>query len=266
MTASTTTDTATASIRRTHDARTYWRVALAVAAPLPWAAMGLVNLLQPFAGDEDFGSTVEKVRDNLDLVLATSWIVLPFFAFLIPSVLAVVAATRRRAPRLAAWGGTLTVVGFGLGFSGVGGEDAIGGDRHPGVRRQDHGPARRGVLDRAARTGRRPLLGHRVDHRTGPARPRPVAQPRRGRDLRSPCCSAGLLTRSFQEVTSRVGLGLLVAAVGYEGPPWPLPGPPNEVSHPPVAPPPRSGRDDGSLPFNAGARRGGGLKYKPGRG
>lgn len=119
MTASTTT--ATASVRRTHDARTYWRVALAVAAPLPWAAMGLVNLLQPFAGDEDFTSTVQKVRDNLDLVLATSWIALPFFAFLIPSVLAVVAATRRRAPRLAAWGGTLTVVGFGLGFSGVGG-------------------------------------------------------------------------------------------------------------------------------------------------
>ena len=101
--------------RRTHDARTYWRVALAMAAPLPWAAMGLVNILQPFAGDESFASTVEKVRDNLGLVLATSWMSLPFFAFLIPSVLAVVAATRRYAPRLAAWGGTLTVVGFGLG-------------------------------------------------------------------------------------------------------------------------------------------------------
>jgi hypothetical protein len=121
MTASTTTDSAAVRVRRTPDARTYWRVALAVTAPLPWAAMGLVNVLQPFAGDEDFGSTVEKVRDNLDLVLATTWIALPFFAFLISSVLAVVAATRRRAPRLAAWGGTLTMVGFGLGFSGVGG-------------------------------------------------------------------------------------------------------------------------------------------------
>jgi hypothetical protein len=96
-------------------------VALAVAAPLPWAAMGLVNILQPFAGDEDFTSTVAKVRDHLGLVLAASWIALPFFAALIPSVLAVVVATRRHAPRLAAWGGTLTVVGFGLGLSGVGG-------------------------------------------------------------------------------------------------------------------------------------------------
>ena len=121
MTASTTTDSAPVKVRPTADARTYWRMALAITAPVPWAAMGLVNILQPFAGDEDFGSTVQKVRDNLDLVVATTWIALPFFAFLIPSVLAVVAATRRRAPQLAAWGGTLTVVGFGLGVSGVGG-------------------------------------------------------------------------------------------------------------------------------------------------
>ena len=121
MTASTPTDYAPNRVRRSHDARSYWRAALAVAAPLPWAAMGLVNVLQPFAGDESFASTVEKVRDNLGLVLATSWMSLPFFAFLIPSVVAVVAATRRYAPRLAAWGGTLTVVGFGLGLGALGG-------------------------------------------------------------------------------------------------------------------------------------------------
>jgi hypothetical protein len=121
MTSSARIDEAGTTVERAPDARSYWRIALAVAAPLPWAAMGLINILQPFAGDEDFGSTVAKVRDNLELVVATTWMALPFFAFLIPSVLAVVAATRRRAPRLAAWGGTLTVVGFGLGLGGVGG-------------------------------------------------------------------------------------------------------------------------------------------------
>lgn len=121
MTTSTSTQNALNRVGRSHDARSYWRVALAVAAPLPWAAMGLVNLLQPFAGDESFTSTVEKVRDHLGLVLATTWMSLPFFAFLIPSVLAVVAATRRYAPRLAAWGGTLTMVGFGMGLGALGG-------------------------------------------------------------------------------------------------------------------------------------------------
>jgi hypothetical protein len=121
MTTSPSTENALSGVGRTHDVRSYWRVALAVAAPLPWAAMGLVNILQPFAGDESFVSTVAKVRDHLGLVLTASWISLPFFAFLIPSALAVVAATRRHAPRLAAWGGTLTVVGFGLGFGGLGG-------------------------------------------------------------------------------------------------------------------------------------------------
>src|SRR5690242_10733826 len=121
MTASARIEGPSRTVERTADARRYWRIALAVAAPLPWAAMGLINILQPFAGDEDFTSTVAKVRDNLQLVIGTTWLALPFFAFLIPSVLAVVAATRRHAPRLAAWGGTLTVVGFGLGLGGVGG-------------------------------------------------------------------------------------------------------------------------------------------------
>lgn len=106
---------------RAGGARRYWRWALAVAAPLPWAAMGVVNVVQPFGGDEDFATTVRLVRGHLDLVLVASWLELVFFALLVPSALAVVAATRRRAPRLAAWSGTLTVIGFGLGFSGVGG-------------------------------------------------------------------------------------------------------------------------------------------------
>jgi len=121
MTTSATTGEASVTVRRRSDTRSYWRIALAVAAPLPWAAMGLVNILQPFAGDEDFGSTVAKVRDNPGLVETTTWLALPFFAFLIPAVLAVVAVTRRQAPRLAAWGGTLAVVGFGLGLGGLGG-------------------------------------------------------------------------------------------------------------------------------------------------
>lgn len=121
MTTSTPTEDAPTRVGRIHDARPYWRVALAVAAPLPWAAMGLVNILQPFAGDASFALTVEKVRENLGLVLATTWMSLPFFAFLMPAVLAVVAATRRHTPRLAAWGGTLSVLGFGLGLGGLGG-------------------------------------------------------------------------------------------------------------------------------------------------
>jgi hypothetical protein len=103
----------------THDSRGYFRVALAVVAPLPMLAMGIINIIQPFAGDEGFGATVAKTADHLGAVEVASWLALVFFAFLVPAVLAVVAVTRRATPRLAAWGGTLTVVGFGLGL-GIG--------------------------------------------------------------------------------------------------------------------------------------------------
>jgi hypothetical protein len=114
MTMTTTTDKVVA-----HDSRSYFRIALAVAAPLPMLAMGAINLIQPFAGDEEFDVTVAKTAANLGAVELASWLSLVFFACLVPAALAVVAATRRATPRLAAWGGTLTVVGFGLGL-GIG--------------------------------------------------------------------------------------------------------------------------------------------------
>jgi hypothetical protein len=121
MSESTRTRADTAKTRRMHDARTYWRIALAVIAPMPWLAMGLTNILLPFAGDASFAETVRLVRQHLDVVLGTSWLSLLFFTFLIPSAVAVVAATRRRTPWLAVWGGSLTVVGFGAGLGGLGG-------------------------------------------------------------------------------------------------------------------------------------------------
>lgn len=108
----------TDKVERVRDTRRYWRVGLAVAAPIPMLAMGVVNLLMPVAGDADFSESVTQVAAHTGRVAAAQWVGLLFFAFLIPAVLAVWSATRRIKPRLAAVGGTLCLIGFGVGFSG----------------------------------------------------------------------------------------------------------------------------------------------------
>jgi hypothetical protein len=103
--------------RSSRDARRYYRMALAVVAPLPLAAMGVNYLVLGVPAGAEFTETAQAIA--ADPSVAPSWLDAlgaVFFALLIPAVLAVAAVTWRRVPRLTAAAVTLTVPGFALGF------------------------------------------------------------------------------------------------------------------------------------------------------
>lgn len=116
-TTGTSTQTATAEAARSvWDARGYYRKALAIVAPVPLAAMGVVYVVNDVPGGAPFEEVVAAVAGRTDLLLTMAWVSALFFALLIPAVLAVAAVTWRRVPRLTAIAVTLTVPGFATAF------------------------------------------------------------------------------------------------------------------------------------------------------
>ena len=108
--------TSTASTRRVRDVRAFWRVLLAVIAPLPMLFMGVFYILSPVDGGEDFPATVTAfagARDRLELL---EWLSAPFLMLLVPAMFAVAWVSRRRTPRLTTAGALLGVGGVSAGF------------------------------------------------------------------------------------------------------------------------------------------------------
>ena len=106
--------------RRARDPRGYYRTALAVVAPLPFAAMGGIYLIQPAPAGAEFEETYAAVLENPGnqaLMTALGWV---FFALLIPAVLAVGAVTWRRVPRVTAIAVTWCVPAFAAAFGILG--------------------------------------------------------------------------------------------------------------------------------------------------
>ena len=103
------------------DVRGFWRLLLAVIAPLPMAAKGVHYLLSPVDGDASFHDTVVSYQAHRTLVTNLRWADAVFMLLLIPAVFAVVAATRRFTPRLSAAGGFLALLGFLSGLTLLGG-------------------------------------------------------------------------------------------------------------------------------------------------
>src|SRR3954469_16556991 len=103
------------------DVRGFWRVLLAVIAPLPMAAKGVDYLLSPADGDASFHDTVVAYQAHRTLVTNLRWADAAFMLLLIPAIFAVVAATRRFTPRLTAAGGFLALSGFMSGLTLLGG-------------------------------------------------------------------------------------------------------------------------------------------------
>jgi hypothetical protein len=103
--------------RRPHDARTYIRLALAISAPIPMAAAAAAMLFLPFGLDDEFDTRLEQAAAHPNAASAYEWLLLPHAAFMFPAILAVVVVARRGAPRLAAWGGTVMMVGTAVGFA-----------------------------------------------------------------------------------------------------------------------------------------------------
>jgi hypothetical protein len=105
------------TLRTTTDTRTYWRVLLAVIAPLPLLAMGVSYLLSPTDGDADVATTVAGVEAHPGRALVSMLTGLLFVIFLPPATAALAWVTRRRAPRLTAVGASLTLLGLLTGFA-----------------------------------------------------------------------------------------------------------------------------------------------------
>ena len=57
--------TLTAASRR--DTRTFWRLLLAIVAPLPMLCMGIVYVLKPFEGDAPIADTVADIAAHRQL-------------------------------------------------------------------------------------------------------------------------------------------------------------------------------------------------------
>ncbi|TYB45528.1 hypothetical protein [Actinomadura chibensis] len=98
---------------KVRDARTFWRVLLAVVAPVPALAIAVGGFVAPYDygaedGRDQFAATVAH-HDRVGLMLLFS----PILIFtLVPSALAMIAACRRHAPVFATVVGVLMTLGF----------------------------------------------------------------------------------------------------------------------------------------------------------
>jgi len=105
------------TIKTTTDVRTFWRVLLAVIAPLPLLGMGVSYLFSPTDGDADVATTVAGVEAHPGRALISMLTGLLFVMLLPPATVALAWVTRRRAPRLTTVGACLTLLGLLTGFA-----------------------------------------------------------------------------------------------------------------------------------------------------
>ena len=110
-----TTTAAPKAVRAPRDVRGFWRVLLAVVAPVPMLFMGLYYLLSPVDGAASFETILAAVTAHQDRYQWLPWLQVPFF-LLIPAMFATAWVARRAMPRLATAGGLLAVGGVCAGF------------------------------------------------------------------------------------------------------------------------------------------------------
>ena len=103
------------------DVRGFWRILLAVIAPLPMIAKGIHYLLSPVGGDTNFRDTVAAYEAHRSLVINLRWFDAVFLLLLIPAIYAVAWVSRRGAPRLTTAGAFISLLGCLAGFGLTGG-------------------------------------------------------------------------------------------------------------------------------------------------
>jgi hypothetical protein len=112
---------APAAAPRHRDVRGFWRILLAVIAPLPMLAKAVYYLLTPVDGGTGFRETVAAYAGREPLIQTLTWLDAVFLGLLIPATFAVAWVARRGAPRLATAGALLSLGGFLAGVSVLGG-------------------------------------------------------------------------------------------------------------------------------------------------
>jgi hypothetical protein len=105
------------SQRSARDTRTFWRILLAVIAPLPGLALAAANLLSPAANDADSKASLSAILAQPGRTQTGMWIGAVFLLGLFPAVIAVLWTCRRHAPRLTAVVGCITLLGVAGGLS-----------------------------------------------------------------------------------------------------------------------------------------------------
>ena len=103
------------------DVRGFWRVLLAVIAPLPFVAKRIYYLITPVEGDTNFRKSVTAFAAHQQVVGALKWFDAVFVVGLIPATFAVAWVSRRSAPRLATAGAVIGLLGFLAGLTLLGG-------------------------------------------------------------------------------------------------------------------------------------------------
>lgn len=102
------------------DVRSFWRVLLAIVAPLPMLAKAVYYLITPVEGNADFDTTVRAYEADRGLAGTLRLLDVVFCVLLIPAVYAVAWAARRGAPRLTTAGALLSLLGCLAGFGLIG--------------------------------------------------------------------------------------------------------------------------------------------------
>ena len=97
------------------DARTFWRVALAIVAPVPWLALAAATIITPDGARDDDAQAYAAIAAHT----ARAGAALPldglFIMTLMPAIVAILVACRRSAPTATAWIGAITLIGAAAG-------------------------------------------------------------------------------------------------------------------------------------------------------
>jgi len=119
------TETQTVTTKPLRDVRGFWRILLAVIAPLPMLGMGLYNIFSPVDGGSSFEDTVAAYAANEQTIGLVQWFGVPFVVLLIPATFAVAWASRRGAPLLTTFGAFVALLGFLSGLPLIQGGDKL---------------------------------------------------------------------------------------------------------------------------------------------
>lgn len=107
----------TAKPSRQRDLRGFWRTALAWIAPVPGLLLAVKIMICPFGVEDGFADVLEGVGSNPAREQLALWLGMAFSLIVLPAVMAVAWASRRRSPWFALAGGVLSVIGFSVGFA-----------------------------------------------------------------------------------------------------------------------------------------------------